>query len=140
MRQQLVKNENINILVVEDDYSSFLLIKEYLTPFDFNIYRSINDKETWEILNTNIVFQLVVMDVKLFNSKINGIDLSREIKKKFPTLSIIIQTAEVNCKNQIDSIVGVYDDFITKPYEMNCFLNKISKLLEKTVVLQFNVK
>jgi len=123
-----MKKNNINILIVEDDCMSYFLIKEYLKPFGFHLFRAINDFETWELLHSNCKFHLILMDVRL-SCEINGIDLSREIKKIFPNLPIIIQTALVNSIKQDDSILGVYDDFILKPYSMDIFTKKVLFLL-----------
>jgi DNA-binding response OmpR family regulator len=127
MRQEY---ENINILIVEDDFTHYLLIAEYLTSFGFTLIRATNDVEKWSILMKNDI-HLILMDVKLKNCKINGIELSREIKAFFPLLPIIIQTAFIESINGIDLMKQVYDDYITKPYEMEHFTNKVLKTLNK---------
>ena len=53
MQQVLHTSENINILIVEDDFISYLLITEYLMPLKFNLYRASNYVETWELLHSN---------------------------------------------------------------------------------------
>ena len=131
MRQEF---ENTNILIVEDDFTSYLLMMEYLIPHQFTFYRAVNDVETWELLNSKLEFHLILMDVKLPTSSMNGIDLSRGIKKRFPNVPIMIQTAVVESKNQFDFIVGVYDDFITKPYYLDCFTDKVLSLLNCVAV------
>lgn len=126
----MIKGRHINILVVEDDFTHYLLIMEYLAPLGFTLIRVTNDVETWSILMKNNI-HLILMDVKLKNSKINGIELSREIKAFFPLLPIIIQTAFVDRINGIDLMKEVYDDYITKPYEMGKFTNKVLTILNK---------
>jgi len=121
MRQEY---EKINILIVEDDFNHYLLIVEYLTSFGFTLLRATNDVEAWSILIKNDI-HLILMDVKLNQCKINGIELSREIKAFFPLLPIIIQTAFIERINGIDLMKQVYDDYITKPYEIGHFRNKI---------------
>lgn len=133
MEQISDNNNTINILIVEDDYMSYFLIKEYLNPFGFHFYRAINDSETWELLHSNNKFHLILMDVRL-SCEINGIDLSREIKKIFPDLPIMIQTAIVSSLKQKNSILGIYDDFIIKPYSMDNFTNKVLSLLNYVIV------
>jgi DNA-binding response OmpR family regulator len=127
MRQEF---ENITILIVEDDYTHYLLLMEYLAPLGFTLLRATNDVEAWSILIKNDI-HLILMDVKLKNCKINGIELSREIKAFFPLLPIIIQTAFIDSINGIDLIKNAYDGYITKPYEMGNFTNKVLKILNK---------
>jgi CheY-like chemotaxis protein len=126
--QRIARYEKINILVVEDDISSYLLITEYLMPLGFNLYRTINYLETWDLLNSNCIFNLVLMDIKL-PCGITGLDLSRSIKIRFPQLPIMIQTATVD-RNRPDSVSGVYDDLITKPYDEECFTGKVLSLVD----------
>ena len=99
-----------------------------MSIYGFNLYRAINDLETWDLLNSNCIFNLVLMDIKL-PSGINGLDLSRAIKTRFPQLPIMIQTAIVD-KNRLDSISGVYDDLITKPCHLDCFTGKVLSLVD----------
>ena len=73
----------INVLVVEDDDSNYFLIEACIEALELGIYRAINNTEIWDLLNSNIEFSLVIMDVQL-PCGINGIDLSRQIKQTFP--------------------------------------------------------
>jgi DNA-binding NtrC family response regulator len=121
-------NNEINILVVEDDPVCYLLIEELLSPFSMNLYQAISGKEAWNLLNSKLIFKLVLMDIRL-KGELNGYDMSSEIKQRFPDLKIIIQSAIVDMKNGVDSIPGVYDGFITKPFDVDLFSDTILSVL-----------
>lgn len=121
--------QDINILVVEDDDSSFLLIEELLSPYGMNLIRATDGDQALKRINSELKIHLVIMDVKLPDGQ-DGIALSRTIKKKYPRLPIIIQTAMFANKEKDNSIPGIYNGFIAKPYDLQLFCKTIFKNLE----------
>lgn len=84
---------------------------------------------------------LVLLDVML--SDVNGFEICKYIKQKSPTTPVIFLTA----KNQtIDKIKGLKlgaDDYITKPFDLEELLLRITNLIKRTqkqnnAVFKFN--
>ena len=126
-----MNRSDINILIVEDDYTHYFLIAEYLAPMGFNLIRTTDDVETWSVLIKQNI-HLILMDVKLKKCSKSGIELSRDIKAFFPLIPILIQTAFIESIKEKDLIV-VYDDYIIKPYGMELFTNKVLSILKLNI-------
>ena len=90
---------NYNILIVEDDDVSYLLLSEILSSYPLKITRAFDGEEAIMYFSENKSnFDLVLMDIKL--PKINGYDATQAIKGKFPSIPIIACTA-FSSKNDV---------------------------------------
>ncbi len=132
MEQELI-GQDINILIVEDDDTNYFLIEELLNPYRFNLFRAIDGNQALIQLNSELKIHLVLMDIRLPKGQ-NGIDICRIMKKKYPFLPIIIQTAIVMNNERVSSVHGIYDGFITKPYDIKVFYKIIFNQLEHFLV------
>ncbi|MCF8222911.1 MAG: response regulator [Bacteroidales bacterium] len=80
-----------NILVVEDDDSSFQLLNIWLQKAGFRTARALNGKEAVDLCNKNNDIDLVLMDINM--PVMNGYDSTRIITKQRPEIPVIAQTA-----------------------------------------------
>lgn len=99
------------ILVAEDDEINFLLIRQYLKDYDFNIVRVINGVEAVNYCKNNKP-DLVLMDIKM--PQMDGFEAAIQIRKMHPELRIIAQTAYLSEKEKILDCGCI--DTITKPF------------------------
>ncbi|MBP7497902.1 MAG: response regulator [Bacteroidales bacterium] len=116
-----------NILIVEDEEFNFIVLQTFLTSDKYNIIRALDGKEAVEICNKNPMIDLVLMDIKI--PKLNGYEATRQIKKMYPNLPIIAQTAysaEMDKRNAADS--GC-DAFISKPFSREQLISLMNKHL-----------
>jgi signal transduction histidine kinase/CheY-like chemotaxis protein len=115
---------NKKIVVIEDDPASSELIKTAL-----------DDKYTVEIFNNGFDamrylingegVDLVLLDIRL--PDISGNILAKEIKREYPDLPIIAQTASIMAKDRQKCLEAGFDDFLGKPIE----LKKMEETIEK---------
>lgn len=73
---------------------------------------------------------LVLLDVMLPN--INGFELCKLIKEKKPTTPVIFLTAKNQTINKIEGLKLGADDYITKPFDLEELLLRISNLIKRT--------
>lgn len=132
MEYQPLRYENLNILVVEDDDSSFLLIEELLSAYKLNIIRAVNAQSAMDYIHSGICFNLALLDIKL-PGQTNGIELAKAIHKKLPNLGIIIQSAAYLLPNQKRDLQSFPCDFISKPLDLSNFFLLIYKHLEHSL-------
>lgn len=120
---EIIKIPDKTILVVEDDESSYELLKVFLKITEANILWSQNGIEAIELVKENPSIDLVLMDVNM--PVMNGFEATRSIKKLRPTLPVIAQTAYAISGDKENAIESGCDDYLEKPIRKK----KLYKLL-----------
>ncbi len=116
----------MNILIAEDDKYSAILLKEFLKGDNVNVQHVSAGDTAVDFCKDNPV-DLVFMDIKLPN--IDGFEATKLIKKSKPDLIVIAQTA-CAISNEIEKIkYCCFDAYISKPYNKEDILNKVTELL-----------
>ena len=125
----ILKNhlENKCILIVEDEYSSFLYIESVLEEEGAKIIWSETAAAAIEIIKQNPLINLVLMDIQL--PGMSGYEATAEIKKIRPELPVIAQTANAMEGDMEKSLAAGCDDYISKPISLDEFLWKINKYI-----------
>jgi len=114
----------VDILVVDDDPGSLLLVETVLQPLNLNIHRAKNGAEAINIIRSRIDIRLVIMDIKM--PEIDGYKASREIKTINPEVTIIGHSAYAMTGDREKALASGCDDYITKPVD--------AELLKRTVL------
>lgn len=104
---------DLTLLVAEDDEASYHLIKEMMEDTDVKLIRAENGKEAIEKTENNQLIDLVLMDIKM--PVLDGYQATKLIKKQFPNLPIIAQTAFASKKDKQKALKEGCDDYIAKP-------------------------
>jgi signal transduction histidine kinase/CheY-like chemotaxis protein len=117
---QMMNESNISegrkrVLVVEDDKTSFLLLKEILKNMNLEIHHEIDGKGAIEFILANPEPHLILMDIKL--PFVDGNKALAEIKKIHPDIPVIAQTAYALLGDKEKAISIGFDDYITKPLD-----------------------
>jgi len=113
------------ILVVEDDKTSFILIKELLKSLNVEIHHVIDGIDAIDFVKINPDTQLILMDVKL--PGMNGYDATQAIKQINPGIPVIVQTAHAMLGEREKALSFGCDDYITKPLN----LKKLQELVKQ---------
>ena len=69
-----------NILVIDDEIDICNNIKAILADEGFNIHTAHNSDDAFSYINENS-YNLIILDVWLDNSKYDGLEILKEIKK-----------------------------------------------------------
>lgn len=115
------------ILVVEDDKTSFILIREILRQYDFEIHLVTDGKAAVDFINLNPEVHLILMDLKL--PGMDGYDAAIAIKKINPKIPIIAQTAYAMMGDREKAMNAGCNDYITKPLDSKKFQELIKAYL-----------
>ncbi|MBV6878746.1 response regulator transcription factor [Epilithonimonas ginsengisoli] len=116
----------MKVLIIEDNARVSALLKRGLESQGYQIYIS-EDAEDALVMVDKIVFELVITDIML--PKMNGIELSRLIKKKNPELPIIMLTALGTIDEKIEGFDAGADDYMVKPFEIRELYARIKAIL-----------
>jgi signal transduction histidine kinase/ligand-binding sensor domain-containing protein/DNA-binding response OmpR family regulator len=115
------------VLLIEDNHDLRFYLKDNLKN-TFNIIEAINGKEGWQkalALHPN----LIVSDVTM--PEMNGLDLCKKIRSDSRTahIPIILLTALSEEEDQLIGLANGANDYISKPFNFEILLSKISGLL-----------
>lgn len=116
----------MKVLIVEDNVRVSALIKRGLESQGYEIYIS-EDAEDALVMADRILIDLVIMDIML--PTMNGIELSKILKKKNPDLPIIMLTALGTIDEKIEGFDTGADDYMVKPFEIRELYARIKAVL-----------
>ncbi len=118
------------ILIAEDEILNFQILNMLLNivlKSNCNIIHACNGKEAIEICKNNKNIDLVLMDVKM--PLITGIDAAREIKKLYPDMPVIAQTAYLSEDDKNTSTDKLFNAFLPKPIDKDKLEEALLKFL-----------
>jgi CheY-like chemotaxis protein len=113
------------ILIVEDDGSSYLFLETLLRKHNPKILWAKSGLHAIELLKKEDDIDLILMDIRM--PEMNGIDTTRRIRKIYPDLPIIAQTAYAQISDRKMALDCGCNDYISKPIEaaeLNAMLSK----------------
>lgn len=126
MRKQKQQMSNKKILIAEDNFDNYLLLKIILERLQYNHTHVVNGEQAlYEILNNN--YDLLLIDIQM--PKINGYELLKIIRAKNIKTPAIAQTAFAFDTDKNKCFTAGFNDFISKPINRELLLQKINKLI-----------
>lgn len=75
-------------------------------------------------------FALVVLDITL--PGIDGLEVCRQVRKQDPKLPVLMLTARSEDKDRIEGLSAGADDYLTKPFNLDEFLLRVSGMLRRS--------
>lgn len=122
------QNLNPNIVIAEDVESNFLYLKAVLTKLNANIFWAKNGTEAVDICVNEKTIDLVLMDLQM--PEMNGYEATRILKKKYPQLPIVAQTAFAMSEDREKALDSGCDDYLAKPIKSKDLLSVVGKFLK----------
>lgn len=113
------------ILIVDDDADFREELRFCLTGY--TVIEADDGTEALSILKKPNAIDLVILDAVM--PRKSGTEVLREIKKIKPSLAIIILTGHSTKDIAIDALKGKADEYIEKPFNVECFLETIQSVL-----------
>jgi len=118
------------ILVVDDEQGIADILEQYLAIKGFELIKAIGGEKALEILGSNTVIDLMVLDLKM--PKVSGIDVikkTKELGKQFP---ILLLTGSIDTQAYLDQLRDSEfseKDVLYKPIDLPVLLEKIKEKL-----------
>jgi two-component system, cell cycle response regulator DivK len=116
-----------NILIAEDVESNFLYLKAVLSKLNATIFWATNGFEAIEICENNQI-DLIFMDLQM--PEMNGYEATEILKKKFPVLPIVAQTAFAMSDDREKALDAGCDDYLAKPIKSKDLLIVVEKFIK----------
>lgn len=122
--------EKHKIFVVEDEENLADTIALNLTLEDYEVVVARSGSEALKMFKAqHSSIRLVLLDVML--PDINGFDLCREFRQINTTIPVIFLTAKSQTSDKIEGLKLGADDYITKPFDLEELLLRISNLIKR---------
>jgi DNA-binding NtrC family response regulator len=116
------------VTIVDDDPSILFSISGYLNNLKFRTETAPNLKEAKKLMAAGTA-DAVILDMQLPDG--NGIEWIPELRKRFPSLAIIMITGAGDIPMAVEAMQKGADTFLTKPID----LNELEVFLDKSLEL-----
>ena len=114
------------VLVVEDNPINMELVMEILTVNGISAGEAVNGEEAIEMVEKE-TYDFVLMDIEL--PGMDGVDATKIIKSRHKNLPILALTSYAMKGDRERFLAAGFDDYISKPIDVNNFIEKINKLI-----------
>jgi CheY-like chemotaxis protein len=111
------------VLIVEDDVLIRAIVADELRSAGFSVAEAASADEALSYLKAGGQTDLVFSDIWMPGS-LNGLDLARQLRDKYPSLPIILASGNFSSQN----LVG-FGLFIRKPYDVEHAVAMVSEAL-----------
>ncbi|MDR1859772.1 MAG: response regulator transcription factor [Bacteroidales bacterium] len=119
------------ILFVEDDKSLNYIVRDQLKVAGYDVREAYDGERAWELFEHES-FDLCLLDVML--PQIDGFSLAQQIRNVNQMVPILFLTAKSMHEDLIYGFSVGGDDYITKPFEMDELLMRISVFLRRRFI------
>ena len=119
----------LDILVVDDERDIRELVAGVLEDEGYETRDAANSDAALEAIATRRP-SLVLLDVWLQGSRLNGLDLLDEIKRRDPSLPVLVISGHGNLDTAVAAIRRGASDFIEKPFEAERLLLLVERATE----------
>ena len=109
-------DRGIKILVVDDDKDYNLYLTKFLSNEGYLTKGIPKPMDTLPTLEQE-KYQIVILDLKM--PQINGTELLKEIKSKYPNICVIILTGYPSFKTAVETMKLDAFDYLKKPFDLN---------------------
>lgn len=123
--------KEFNILYVEDDEEVSLVFRETLNIFFNKVYFAVNGLDGLEKFENNSI-DLILTDITM--PLMNGLDMSKEIKKINQDIPIIITSAHDDIEYFVQMLKLNVDGFLLKSIDFEQFNFVLNRVIEKIVL------
>lgn len=128
-----MSSEKGNILLVEDEENLHEALKLNLELEGYTVTSAFDGAAALEAV-AGEYFDLIILDVML--PELDGISVTETIRVKNSELPILILSAKSNSSDRVLGLKKGADDYLTKPFNLEEFLLRVEKLIDKNKKLQ----
>ena len=126
-----------DILIVDDERDIRELISDILEDEGFATRRAANSDDAMAEVNANPP-ALMILDIWLKDSKMDGIDILMTVKRSNPDIPIVIISGHGNVEIAVAAIKQGAYDFIEKPFNIDKLMVVISRAMEASKLRREN--
>src|ERR1700730_4681302 len=117
---------SLHILVVDDEHSIRLMLESGLSLNGFRVSCARNGAEALAAART-VEFDAVISDI--YMPDVDGLTMVQELRAQFPSLPIVLMTAQGSVELAVRAVEEGATDFIAKPFEVSAVAGLLRRYL-----------
>lgn len=118
----------MRILLIEDEIQLSEALKQILVKNKYSV-DAVFDGEDGLIYALTDVYDVIILDIML--TKLNGLDVLKEIRKKDISTPVILLTAKGSIEDKIIGLDSGADDYLPKPFSPDELLARLRALTRR---------
>jgi DNA-binding response OmpR family regulator len=118
----------MRILIVEDEESLALKIKNLLESEKYHVETAFNGEDGLELALTE-EYDLIILDILL--PEINGLEILEKLREEELILPVLLLTAKDQTEDKVKGLDLGADDYLTKPFAIPELLARVRSLLRR---------
>ena len=126
-----------DILIVDDEKDIRELVADILEDEGYSTRLAKDSDETFAIIEDEAP-KLIILDIWLKDSPLDGIDILKEVKQNHPDIPVVIISGHGNIEIAVAAIKQGAYDFIEKPFNIDQLTVVISRAMEASRLRQEN--
>lgn len=126
-----------DILIIDDEKDIRSLIADILGDEGYNCQQASNSDEALDKIKQRFP-HLIILDIWMKESRLDGLELLRELKREHPNLPIIMISGHGTIETAVEAIKDGAFDFIEKPFKTQKLLIMVSNALESARLKEEN--
>jgi response regulator RpfG family c-di-GMP phosphodiesterase len=126
-------SETKGILIVDDEPTVRSVVSKVLSDAGYNTFPALNGYAALNILSKEKI-DLAVIDIKM--PILDGEDLLRAIKSKYPDIEVIMITAYATIESAVECLKQGAYDYILKPLNLDTLTNTVNRCMGKQILLK----
>jgi two-component system nitrogen regulation response regulator NtrX len=128
-----------NILIVDDEKDIRELIGDILKDEGYAIRLAGNSDDCMEAINAELP-SLMILDIWLKDSRMDGIDILKTVKRDNPDVPVVIISGHGNIEIAVAAIKQGAYDFIEKPFNIDQLMVVVSRAMETSRLRRENAE
>ena len=120
---------NPRVLIVEDDPTLRMALRDTLEIADFEVYEAGDGKEgLLQLMHQDI--DVVVSDVQMDN--MDGNELLRTTRERFPSIPFVMMTAHASVERAVAAMRDGATDYLQKPFDAASLVETVKRMVRRS--------
>jgi len=120
--------EPAKILVVDDERSILVLLKEALNQWGYHVTTAASATEALGVLKSEL-FDALITDIRM--PDMSGLELLREVKKQDESIEVVMMTGYPTIASAVQALKEGAYDYLSKPLILDELRHLMSRMMER---------
>jgi two-component system nitrogen regulation response regulator NtrX len=129
----------MTILIVDDEQDIRELVGDILRDEGYNVRLAANSDECLAAINVEAP-SLMILDIWLKDSRMDGIDILKTVKRDNPDIPVVIISGHGNIEIAVAAIKQGAYDFIEKPFNIDQLMVVVARAMETSRLRRENIE